>query len=512
MDRRKFLMTTAATTALGGVAACGPEAKEADTDDIQESMKSGNETKGVALDGLGLAEAIRSGQMSASDAAQASIAAIEKLNGSINAVVTPTFEQALGRADAGLGNGPFAGVPILLKDLLDYKGVRMTQGSRLMMQNISQWTSPFVEALEGAGVNILGKANTPEFGLLATTESLALGACHNPWNLEHSTGGSSGGSAAAVASGMVPFAQSSDGGGSIRIPASCCGLFGLKPSRGKMKQTSLEPTPGDIGVRHVIARSVRDSAMAHAIAEDVDANAAFAPTGNIEGPSSKRLKIAFNTKNYYGDEPDADVKAAIEETAKLCADLGHEIIEVTTPVDGELFIDRFLTIWASGPAALKAMVEEQIGKGAEETGLLEPWTLGLANYFNAKPADAMANSLAYFAQVTAHINAWFTDYDVWLSPVLKSAPPKLGEQSPEVPFDTLFERTVQYVSYTPLHNVVGTPAMSVPLHWNAAGLPIGSQFAAPLNGEATLFALAYELEAAKPWAHKWAPHSIMAAG
>lgn len=492
-------MGTAAVAALGGLAACGPAS--------QGTAKS----SGLAgLDGLGVAEQIRLGEISAREAAEASIASIEKLNGTINAVVTPIFEQALAKADAGLGDGPFAGVPILLKDLLDYKGVRMTQGSRLMQQNVSDWTPPFVEALEAAGVNILGKANTPEFGLLATTESLALGACHNPWNLEHSTGGSSGGSAAAVASGMVPFAQASDGGGSIRIPASCCGLFGLKPSRGKMKETSRQPMPGDIGVRHVVSRSVRDSATSLSITEENSTGALLMPTGLVAGPASKRLKIAFSTKNYFGDEPDADVKAAIDDTAKLCADLGHEIIDVTAPVSGEEFIDRFLTIWASGPAQLKAMVEQQTGRAAEETDLLEPWTLGLANYFNAKPDDALATSLAYFAEVTAQTNAWFTNYDVWLSPVLKSAPPKLGEQSPEVAFETLFERTVQYVSYTPLHNVVGTPAMSVPLSWNAAGLPIGSQFAAPLNGEATLLALAYELESARPWTDKWAPHSIMA--
>lgn len=499
MDRRDFLMGTAAVAALSGLTACGP----APQGTVKSSSLAG-------LDGLGVAKKIRFGEISAREAAEALIASIEKLNGSINAVVTPIFEQALAKADAGLGEGPFAGVPILLKDLLDYKGVRMTQGSRLMMQNVSDWTPPFVEALEAAGVNILGKANTPEFGLLATTESLALGACHNPWNLEHSTGGSSGGSAAAVASGMVPFAQASDGGGSIRIPASCCGVFGLKPSRGKMKQTSLEPMPGDISVRHVVSRSVRDSAMSLSLTEENGSGALLAPTGLVTTPSSKRLKIAFNTKNYYGDEPDIDVKAALEETAKLCADLGHEIVEVTTPVNGELFVDRFLTVWASGPAQLKAMVEEQTGKAAEETNLLEPWTLGLADYFNAKPDDALATTLTYFSEVTARINAWFADYDIWLSPVLKSAPPKLGEQSPEVPFETLFERTIQYVSYTPLHNVVGTPAMSVPLSWNEAGLPIGSQFAAPLNGEATLLALAYELESARPWADKWAPHSIMA--
>ena len=230
--------------------------------------------------------------------------------------------------------------------------------------------------------------------------------------------------------------------------------------------------------------------------------AVLAPIGRVEGPGSKRLKIAFHTENYYGREPDGDVKAAIEDVAKLCADLGHEIVPVKNPVDGGAFSDAFLTVWASGPSQLVALAKEN---GLDPEEVLEPWTVGLARYFDAKPADALEVSLKHFAEATAKTNAFMADYDVWLTPVLTSAPPKLGQQAPTVPFDTLYERTVEYVSYTPLHNVVGTPAMSVPLSWNEAGLPIGSQFAAPLGGEKVLYELAFELELARGWGNKYAP-------
>lgn len=504
MDRRHFLMSTAASAALGGLAACNES-------EIKVPAEPPTTKPAIDLnqmDGVEIGARIGAGDITAGEATENAITNIEALNSKINAVVTPTFDKAREKASGAAPNGVFAGVPFLLKDLMDYEGVRMTSGSNLFKDNISDWTPPLIEAFEESGLNILGKTNTPEFGLLATTESLALGPCRNPWNLDHSTGGSSGGSAAAVASGMVPLAQSSDGGGSIRVPASCCGVFGLKPSRGRMKQTSKQPMPGDIGVRHVISRSVRDTAAAHAIGEVTDASGIFAPTGLIEGPSARRLKIAFGTKNYLGDEPDADVKLAIEETAKLCEDLGHEIIPVDNPIEGQPFIDHFLTIWASGPAELKAMIEAQAGVPTEQTGLLEPWTLGLADYFNAKPDGAMASALAHFGEVTQQMIEWIEPYDVWLTPVLNSAPPKIGEQAPTVDFETLYERTIHYVSYTPLHNATGMPGMSVPLSWNENGLPIGSQFAAPLGAEGTLLALAFELEQAKPWAEKRPPNSV----
>lgn len=494
MDRRQFLAGSVASAVL---ASCG-----------KIPVGGSNASDLAKMDGLDLAASIKRGELTAKEAVEAAISRIEAMNGPINAVVTKVYDRAISRAEKGVGDGPFAGVPYVLKDLLEYKGVRLTQGSALLKDQISDWTPPYVAASEASGLNILGKSNTPEYGLLATTESLLLGPCKNPWNLEHSTGGSSGGSAAVVASGMLPLAQSSDGGGSIRIPASCCGVFGLKPSRGRMLQTSRETLPGDIGVRHCVSRSVRDSAMLLSSTEMKGKDAVLAPTGFVSDPVSRRLKIAFNTKNYYGDEPDAEVKAAIEQTAALCADLGHEVIEVQNPVNGEQFTEAFLTIWASGPAQLKAMVEEQLGTAAENTGLLEPWTLGLADFFLRKPKDAFANALAVFAKLSVETENFLKDFDVWLTPVLKNTPPKLGEHSPMVPFDTLYDRTINYVSHTPLHNAVGTPAMSVPLGWSAVGLPIGSQFAASLGQEGLLFSLAYQLEEASPWKDHWAPNSI----
>jgi amidase len=445
MDRRQFLLKSAASAILASYGKFS----------FGSSSGGGLAGELAGIDGLALAAKIRKGDISATEALEAAILRIEQMNGPTNAVVTKIFEQALERASQGVGEGPFAGVPYLLKDLLDYQGVRLTQGSKLFKDNVSDWTPPYVAATEAAGLNIMGKTNTPEFGLLATTESVLLGACHNPWNLQHSSGGSSGGAAAAVASGMVPLAQASDGGGSIRIPASCCGLFGLKPSRGRMLQTSKQAMPGDIGVRHCVSRSVRDSAMLFSKTEMQGKDALLTPTGFVGQSVSRRLKIAFSTMSYYGEEPHPEVKASLEKTAALCADLGHEIIEVKNPVDGEQFVSAFLTVWASGPANLKAMVESQTKKPAEDTGLLEPWTLGLAEYFLKKPKDALAEALGVFNSVTLQTEKFFKDYDVWLTPVLNDPPPRLGEQSPDTPFETLYNRTIQYVAYTPLHNAAG---------------------------------------------------------
>jgi amidase len=488
ISRRSFLKSTAATALAAGAYGAG----------LRPALAAPDLAR---MDALAQAELVRNGELTALDLVNAAIERIGQVNGQVNAVVTEFYDRAREEARGDLPQGPFTGVPNLVKDLDNLKGTRATSGSRLFADNISQETDPLIAANEKAGFVMVGKSNTPEFGLLGTTESLFLKPCHNPWNLEHSTGGSSGGAAAAVASGMVPLAHATDGGGSIRIPASCCGVFGLKPSRGRIF-TGNRNLPGDIGVQHCVSRSVRDSAALFALTEMQGEGARLAPIGRVEGPGKKRLKIAFSTMNYYGREPDADVKAAIEETAKLCAGLGHEIVPVTNPVEGEPFMEAFLTVWASGPSALVKLAKEN---GLDPNEVLEPWTVGLAAQYDAKPGDAMEKALAHFAKATAETNAFMEGYDVWLTPVLSSAPPKLGQQGPTVPFDTLYERVVSYVSYTPLHNAAGTPAMSVPLSWNAEGLPIGSQFAAPLGGEKVLFGLAYELEQARPWADKYAP-------
>jgi amidase len=378
--------------------------------------------------------------------------------------------------------------------------VRCTQGSRLFLERVAERSLPLVTASESAGLVVLGKTNTSEFGLLPSTESLALGACRNPWDPARSTGGSSGGAAAAVAAGIVPLAEASDGGGSIRIPASCCGVFGLKPSRGRIADGGDPSDDGDIDVHHCVSRSVRDSALLLALSERTDGAAGLPAVGFVREPAKRRLRIALSTRNQLGDEPDPDVKAAAEAAARLCASLGHELREAAPVVAGDPFVEHFLTLWAHGPAQL---VEALGRQGVDAERVLEPWTLGLAADYRAKPLGSLQAALAFFAEVERTLDAFFADVDVWLTPVLASAPPPLGDLAPELPFATLRERCIRYVGYTPVHNVAGTPAMSVPLGASAAGLPIGVQFAARRGDEATLLALAYELERAQPWAGRW---------
>jgi amidase len=458
------------------------------------------------FDAVGQAALVREKKITSLELVEAAIARIETANPKLNAVVAEYFDQARKQARTALPTSPLSGVPYLIKDLNDIKGELATSGSRLMAKHIGTETSLLAQKAIDAGMIVIGKTNTPEFGLMASTESMLLGACHNPWNLDYSTGGSSGGAAAAVASGMLPVAHASDGGGSIRIPASCCGVFGMKPSRGRMNFGEKEKMPGDIAVENCVSRSVRDSAMVFSLSEDNSPHARYAPTGFVRGPSKKRLKIAFSTLSNSGKQPHDDVRASIEATAKLCQGLGHEIIEVKNPISGQEFVDAFLTVWASVPAQLVQLATSLKLKPEE---VLEPWTLGLADFFAKQPKDALATSLAYFKKAEAATDAFMSQYDAWLTPVLSSTPPKLGEQAPGVPFATLYERITNYVAYTPIHNVAGTPAMSVPLGWSKDGLPIGSQFAAAKGNEALLYALAYELEQAQGWAAK---HGVVWAG
>jgi amidase len=451
------------------------------------------------LDAIAQAQMVRAKKVTSLELVDASIARIQAANPKINAVVAEYFEKARAHAKSTLPQSPLSGMPYLIKDLNDIKGEVATSGSRLMAKHVGTENSLMAQKAINAGMVVVGKTNTPEFGLMASTESMLLGACRNPWNPAYSTGGSSGGAAAAVASGMLPVAHASDGGGSIRIPASCCGVFGMKPSRRRMDFGAKEKMPGDIAVENCVSRSVRDSAMVFSLSEDASPKAKFKPTSFVSGPSKKRLKIAFSTLSYYGTEPHDDVKASLEATAKLCRDLGHQIVEAKNPITGPEFVDAFLTVWASGPAQLVLLAQSLKLK---PENVLEPWTLGLAEFYAKKPKGTLEKSLAYFHKVEAATDEFFKHCDAWLTPVLTSTPPKLGEQAPTVPFDTLYERITKYVTYTPIHNVAGTPAMSVPLGWGKNGLPIGSQFAAAKGQESLLYALAYELENAQPWANK----------
>jgi amidase len=483
IDRRQF-MCSAAAAALAGA---GLRPQRAAAHDAFSGY-----------DGIGQAELVRSKQATALELVDSAIARIEAANPKLNAVVWEMLEHARTCAKGALPSSPLAGVPYLVKDLNNVAGERTTWGSRFSTDTPALTNDPMPQKAIDAGLVIVGKTNTPEFGLLPTTESVRHGPSHNPWNLDCSTGGSSGGAAAAVAAGLVPAAHASDGGGSIRIPSSCCGVFGLKPSRWRMILLASVRIVGgaDIAVENCVSRTVRDSAMLFSLTEDVGEHAVLKPIGFVAGPSKRRLRIAFGTASYYGTEPHPDVKAAVEASARLCESLGHTVVPAQNPVDGQAFNEAFAVVWSSLPAMLVQLAKS---KNLNPENFFEPFTLEAANYAMKLPPDALPKAQAMLKQIETQVDAFMASYDAWLTPVLALPPVRLGELAPTVDFKTLSERLMHYVVHTQIHNVAGTPAMSVPLGMSPDGLPIGSQFAAAKGREDLLYALAYELEAAQPW-------------
>jgi amidase len=453
---------------------------------------------------------IRRGEITAVEVVETAIARAEAMQGTLNFIVNSDFDRALAKAKAGASAGPFAGVPFLVKDLIDYKGLPTRGGSQSQrFAPPATQQAPNCDAFDRAGLIVLGKSATPEAGYLPTTEPIATGLTHNPWDLTRSSGGSSGGSSVAVAAGIVPVAHATDGGGSIRIPASHCGLFGLKPSRGRIADFEGKAGITDVGVEHVVSRSVRDSAALFALTEDTAPRASFPPVGLVTAPAKRRLRIGVLLENSAGHSPTPEVVAATDHAAKLVAGLGHHIDYTHLPYDGAQFIQDFLLLWANGAARTAAGIAREIGR-APDGRELEPFSLGLVEMARKAGPAAMGPVLQRLQANVLAYDTWFPShlYDVVLSPVLSSGPPLLGEIGPLVPFDTLISRLTEYVGYTPIHNVAGAPAMSVPLYWTEAGLPIGTMFSARAGNERTLFELAYELEAANPWAQRIPPAHV----
>jgi len=418
-------------------------------------------------------------------------------------------EKARERAKNGASDGLFAGVPVMLKNLTQYKDARIDSGSRLFARyiakngNLARANSPLIDAMEKAGMIVAGVTSSPEFGLIETTEPVLYGATRNPWNPDYTAGGSSGGSAAAVAAGIVPLAHANDGGGSIRIPACQCGVFGLKPTRerelGNSRARSLGVESLNIASDLCLSRSVRDTAAFLSVVENKN-NPNLPPVGFISGPSKKRLKVALLLETFQGKRPHPEVENAVRASAKLCDRLGHKVEETKLEINGPEFIDAFLGLWALGTIQLEAQIEQLLGKDVKREDVLEPWTLGLIDIAKSRGLQASAQRAnKVFTEVAAVVEKLFQKYDVLLSPVMRVPPYKIGWHAPTLDFNTLLERVLDEVGYTPIHNTAGTPAMSAPLGWTRDGLPVGSQFAAWRGGEATLLALAYELEAARPW-------------
>lgn len=469
----------------------------------------------VKYDGMGQAALVRAGDVSSLELVDAAIARIEKLNPALNAVVHKLYDEGRAVAQSDLPDGPFKGVPYLIKDLSELTGAPLTYGSKMFAHQIAKSDNGSVVRAKQAGLVIVGKTNTPEFGFVSTTESQLLGAARNPFDAAYHTGGSSGGAAAAAASGMVPFAHASDGGGSIRIPASVCGLVGLKPSRQRLFMNQPPLSAADIGVRLAVTRSVRDTAQILNVSEKKGSGATYSPVGFVDGPSKKRLKIAFFTKNFEGREPHADVKRATERAAKLCADLGHKVDAVEAQLVSAAFLDNFMSIWSSAAYNLvknARLIGLTQGRWVNPDNMFEKFTHGLSDLFEGrlkKDDQVIKKAVAYCKQVEADYAAFFEDYDVILSPVLFKPPLLIGEQGSHKDYDEVYQSVTEYVAYTAQYNAAGNPAISLPLFTSRRGMPIGSQFAAAKGREASLLHLAYELEEARPWGDRWPDVSAM---
>jgi amidase len=467
------------------------------------------------LDATAQAQLVRQKEIQPVELVEAAAERITHLNPTLNAVVTPMYDQALHNAKGKLPDGSFTGVPFLLKDLLAaYRGVRLTSGSMFLHDFIPDHDSELVARLKKAGLVILGKTNTPEFGLLPTTEPCLFGPCRNPWNTERTAGGSSGGSAAAVAAGMVPMAHGNDGAGSLRIPASCCGLFGFKPTRAR---TPLGPDFGDImsglAVEHAITRSVRDSAaLLDVIAGPDIGDPYWAPPPERPflqevGADPGRLKIAFTTEIAAGSPLHSDCFNAVHDSVALCLELGHKVVEAAPEVDTHELTQAFTVLVSTGCASVIDGLARLIHR-VPSLDQFEPFTWTLYEMGRCHTASDYLLALQGLQRASRKVARFFSDYDVWLTPTLAEPPIPLHtfDPSSKNPLQML-DRAAAFVHVAPLANITGQPAMSVPLYWNDGGLPVGTHFMGRFGDEATLFRLAAQLEEARPWADRRPPVS-----
>lgn len=453
------------------------------------------------LDATAQAQLVRQGEVTALDLVDAAIARIEALDPELNTLSTKGFDRARERAKTE-PEGPFGGVPFLLKDSTAYPGLRHAMGSRLFASNVPVEGTPYSQALDAAGLVVLGKTTMSEIGLLGSTETLLDGITHNPWDLERSSGGSSGGSAAAVAARLVPFAHGSDGGGSIRLPAAMNGVFGFKPSSRRMLPCMPDDMHGLV-VDHCLSWSVRDSARLLSLTEKTDDAVGF-----VAGPDSKRLRIGVYTRTLMGHEPEGPQRAALEKTIQLCRELGHEVISAKAPpADGQEIGEAFFTIAGSVLDSMEQMMLPMFGRPLGDAEL-EPFTLELLDWYRARPSSAMDDALATIDRVTASMADYLAQYDATLCPSIPVDLLPLGTLAPTLSFDELISRTEKLAAYTPVHNMAGAPAMSVPLHQSDEGWPLGAHFAASPGAERRLLALAYELEEAAPWRDRLPPIAI----
>ena len=448
-------------------------------------------------DAVSLADLIRKGEITSSEVAAAAIARARKVNGTLNAIEHEIFAHALMTSASRKPTGVFGGVPTFVKDNADMQGLPTRSGTRAATPHVAKKNGPFTEQYLAQGFTVLGKSSLPEFGFNASTEFEEDHPTRNPWNPEYSAGGSSGGSAALVAAGVVPIAHANDGGGSIRVPAACCGLVGLKPTRNRHRNNQSASTmPINIVSEGVVTRSVRDTAAFMAGLEVFYRNPKLPEIGRVEGPGKKKLKIGLIIDSITGTPTCDETRAVVNETAKLLESLGHEIVPMPLPVP-KSFLEDFTLYWAMLAFLLGTLGKFVIGPDFDAKKL-DPFSRGLVEYYRKR----MLKTPGMLYRLNQSENLYkqaMRPYDAVLSPVLGHVVPKLGHLTPGQPFEELYERLMRYVAFTPLNNAAGSPAISLPMGVCANDLPIAVQFQAAHGNERTLLEIAYALEAARPW-------------
>ncbi|MEA2428937.1 MAG: amidase [Thermoleophilaceae bacterium] len=459
---------------------------------------------------------VRDGECSARDLVDATLDAIDRVNGGLNAFVHVAAEEARSEADkVEVGDTrPLAGVPIGVKDLLaPVAGMPMTWGMAAMDGYVPKEDGSVVRRLKNAGAIVVGKTNTPELGILPVTEPDSNGPTRNPWDTGRTPGGSSGGSAAAVASGMVSLAHGNDGGGSIRIPAACNGLVGLKPSRGRV---SMQPlwTEGGVGLPSdgTLSRTVLDTAAALDVLAGYEPGDAFiapppsAPFADAARREPGRLRIGFATESPNGVPVDPEVQSAVRDAAELLSELGHDVEEAAPEVDPEQYVENFIKVWIGGTGDELHTLAELKGEPLD-FDRIEPLTRQMAEISDSMTATDYLVALDYLRRISRTIIRWWEGYDVLLTPTLAKPAIELGELVPPEGQEpvTMLMNSATWVPFTPVWNVTGQPAISLPLHQSNAGLPIDTQFVGAPAAEEMLISLAAQLEQARPWADRRPP-------